>query len=189
VPAAGDRHPGAQLPAHRAATDALRLFIGLWPDAAALEALLAWRSTWQWPAGAKLVPPDRIHLTLHFLGSVPRLRVDGLRTALAAPRRLLAPIELRFGQGSVWPRGLAVLAPDPACSGLPALQALHAEIGVVLQGLGFRLEARRFRPHVTLARDATGAEPPPVDAAFAWPVRGYVLVQSESGYRVLQHCP
>ena len=52
-----------------------RLFLALWPDDALRRGLLAWRDAWQWPARAALVAPDDLHLTLHFLGGVPLVRL------------------------------------------------------------------------------------------------------------------
>jgi 2'-5' RNA ligase len=167
----------------------LRLFIALWPDAAALRALQAHRSHWTWPAGAKPVAPDRVHLTVHFLGQVARARLDELRAALAPPALALTPFALRWSHARVWPRGLAVLLPSEAeadAPGLQALHALHARLGEVLRQLGMPVEARPFRPHLTLARAAQGATPPAAGPDIPWPVRGYALVQSEAGYRTLQ---
>jgi hypothetical protein len=69
----------------------------------------------------------------------------------------------------------------------PALAALHATLGERLRELGLRVEARRFRPHVTLARHAAGASPLPPVPLLRWRAAGAVLVQSrpEGGYTVL----
>ena len=161
----------------------MRLFLALWPDEPTLQALGHARDGWQWPPGAALVPPDRLHVTLHFLGAVPLDRLPALRGALVVPG---APCTLAFDQAEVWPRGLAVLA---ASAVPPALAALHGRLAQALAQQGLPVEARPWRPHVTLARRAAGAVPPAGPVGLRWPVRGHALVQSQGGYRTLAHYP
>jgi 2'-5' RNA ligase len=134
-----------------------------------------------WPARAAPVPDARLHLTLHFLGNVPLARVPEIAAALPAPG---PAFELRFGTLQAWRGGLVVLCPLAVP---PALAALHATLGERLRELGLRVEARRFRPHVTLARHAAGASPLPPVPLLRWRAAGAVLVQSrpEGGYTVL----
>ena len=167
----------------------MRLFIALWPDAAVRRVLAAWQHRWSWPAGTRRVPAERLHMTLHFLGPVAAARVPELREALATATADFAPFELRFGEARLWPHGLAVLGPRPDDAGLRPLARWHAQLADALRGLQLPVEARAFRPHVTLARRAAGAVPPPAPPAFDWPVRRFALVQSEGGYRTLARFP
>ncbi len=160
-----------------------RLFVALWPDAAALRALTAWQARWAWPQGAAVVAPEQLHLTVQFIGAVPNARLPELARKLALP---MHPFDLTLGRAEVWPQGLAVLCPDAVPD---ALTALHADLQAALQRLALPVEARPFRPHVTLARRATGALPPSEPATLQWSVRGYALVQSRSGYQTLAHYP
>lgn len=160
-----------------------RLFVALWPDAAALRALAAWQARWAWPRGAAVVAPAQLHLTLHFIGAVPTGRLTELALGLARP---MHPFELDLDRTELWPQGLAVLRPDAVPA---ALTALHTELQAALQQLALPVQARAFRPHVTLARRATGALPPSEPATLQWSVRGYALVQSRSGYQTLAHYP
>ena len=157
-----------------------RLFIGLWPDDGVRAALADHQAGWRWPPRAARVARERLHLTLHFLGPVARDRLPALEQALGTvpPARFA----LRWDGTEVWPGGIAVLRPAPH----PALLALHAALGDRLCALGLPLERRAFRPHLTVARKADGAEaaPPP---AGDWAVQGFVLVESlpaGAGYRV-----
>lgn len=68
-----------------------------------------------------------------------------------------------------------------------AMHALHSRLADALLGLGLEVEARPFKPHLTLARRAQGALPPAERLHCRWPVTGYALVQSLQGYRPLQH--
>jgi len=162
----------------------LRLFIGLWPDAATRRALAAWQARWAWPAGAAPVVPERLHLTVHFLGQVEAVRLPELVAELRLPP--FEPFELRLGHAELWPRGLAVLCPDEIPAGLARL---HADLADALRRLALPVEARPFRPHVTLARKAVAATAPPETIELRWRVGGYALVQSERGYRTLASYP
>jgi 2'-5' RNA ligase len=161
--------------------DTARLFLALWPDPAVRDQLRTWRDAWTWPRGAAPVHTDKLHVTLHFLGDLPRERLPALLDGLALP---FAPFSLRFERGTVWHNGIAVLEPaqEP-----PALLDLHARLSQALVGLGLQPEARQYRPHVTMARRATGAGVPVAGPPVDWHIDRYVLVESRSGsYTVLR---
>jgi 2'-5' RNA ligase len=161
-----------------------RLFLALWPPAGALPALQAHRAGWRWPAHARPIPAERLHITLHFIGPVPSPRVDELKAALAVP---FQPFELVLPTAELWRGGLAVLCADAIA---PPLASLHARLGARLAALGLPVEQRPLRVHITLARDAQGAQPPQEPADVRWRAdAGYALVQSlpgGQGYRTLQ---
>ena len=152
------------------------------------DALLQCRDAWQWPPAASPVAPERLHVTLHFLGAVPLPAVPDLCAGLAAVRA--RRFELRFGRPDLWHGGVAVLLPLAVP---PALLELQRQLGEALQGLGMTPEARPYRPHVTLARKAQGAHLPTELIDVHWRVRGFALVESRPGrppaYHVLQRYP
>lgn len=168
----------------RRAKDSARLFLALWPDDAVRRALAAWRDRWTWPEGAAPVAEERLHQTLHFIGAVPRARLDEVAAGLAVH---WVPFNLNEGHGQRWRSGIAAWIPD---STPPALVEAHARLAQALRQLALPVEQRAFRPHITVARKAARAiippEPPP---ALDWRVDGYALVLSEGGYRVLRHYP
>ncbi len=182
LPTTATRRAGARPGAP--ATGRVRLFLARWPGEATRRRLAAWRDCWRWPPGTAVVPDARLHVTLHFLGAVPQSDVACLIDALAVP---FEPFALRLGAPAQWPGGIAALVPDAVP---PGLLRLHADLGAALRGLGLPVEARAYRPHVTLARRAAGAQAPDASPALHWPVRAWVLVQStlgpSGGYRVLR---
>jgi len=131
------------------------------------------------------VPPERLHLTLHYLGELGEVETASLRARLPG---LPEPFLLEFGRAALWPQGIAVLEPLGVP---PGLAALHVALAHALAELGLRTDERPFRPHVTLARHAQGTALPADGPRWAWPVNGYALVHSVSGpplrYEVLQH--
>ena len=164
-----------------------RLFIGLWPDEATRGALHACARRWTWPPRAVPVARERLHLTLHFLGAVPRERVAGLADGLDVA---FDPFVLTLEQAEIWRGGIAVLQ---SVGVPPALQALHARLHRALDALQQPSARERLLAHVTLARHARGAQPPARFETIEWQVDGYALIESErrppSQYRVLQSYP
>ena len=162
----------------------VRLFVALWPDPAIRHALRERRDAWDWPRGASPVDTSKLHMTLHFLGSIPGERLPELKTGLAVP---FTPFSLSIGVPKLWSHGIAVLEPHAEP---PELLALHAQLSAALVALGLEPEARTFRPHVTLARRANHAVVPTEADKLVWDIGGYALVESKTGdggaYTVLQ---
>lgn len=155
-----------------------RLFLGLWPSAGLAADLQAQAERWDWPPSARRTRPERLHATLHFIGDVAVERIPSLQQALECN---WPACELVLDRATVWPGGIAVLEAGT----VPApLQELHAALGQALAGLDLPVETRRYRPHVTFARQAQGARPPASFEPVRWPMEpGYVLVRSLPGGR------
>ncbi|MFN4350564.1 MAG: RNA 2',3'-cyclic phosphodiesterase [Hylemonella sp.] len=130
-----------------------RLFLALVPDGPVRAELNAHTQAWRWNDGVLRYAPTDWHVTLHFIGPVPRSRVDALRTGLSQP---FTPFELRFGEPVLWPHGLAVLLPMATPT---ALQLLHDRLSAQLRRLGLRTDERPYPPHLTLARRAAPGRP------------------------------
>lgn len=156
--------------------DVARLFVALWPPA---ELAAALRRQCDALCGDAIAQPegvDRLHMTLHFLGNVPRSRVAELETALSLP---FDPFELSLQACERWGQGVLVMVPESAP---PALMGLHGALAGRLAAFGLRVESRAFRPHVTLARRHGGpwsAVAQPM-APLHWPVHSYVLAESRA---------
>lgn len=158
-----------------------RLFLALWPEPGVRRLLAERRDAWLWPKGAAPVHADKLHLTLHFLGDVSSERLPELLDGFQVP---FDPFRLELTGAALWHNGIAVLEPGLTP---PSLGALHARLSDALSALGLRLEARPYRPHVTMARRAAGAGLPPAHPTIVWDVRGYALVESRNGvYTVLR---
>ena len=178
--AADTRRP---LPGGRLARPSTRrLFLALWPGAATRRALCAERDRWTWPEHARPTADEDLHLTLHFLGPVAADRLAALLPALQVNARRFS---LQPGALAMWGEHVAVLEPATVP---PGLLRLHGRLAGVLRAQGLPVEARAFRPHVTLARTRQRIGPPTPNAvAWRWPVASYVLAESVRGqpYRVL----
>jgi RNA 2',3'-cyclic 3'-phosphodiesterase len=160
-----------------------RLFLALWPSEQARAELVAAAAMWAWPDGAAPTAPERLHVTLHFIGAVPPHAVPSIASQLAVPVQAIA---MSFSEPELWPGGVAVLVPRSVPA---ALLALHADLASTLKSLDLPIDPRPFRPHITLSWQASGAVMPTVPEAVAWDVSAYSLVRSlpgGAGYEVVQ---
>jgi 2'-5' RNA ligase len=153
-------------------SETARLFLALWPDAATASALLAQCGKLSVAPGVYVVPPERLHLTMHFLGNVAQCRLSELILGLRVP---FLPFELSFSRCAHWSPGLIVTTADAVPQ--PMAQ-LHTDLSEALLRLGLHVDNREFRPHLTLARRHPGPLPAPAAPPLRWPVEGYALVQS-----------
>ncbi|HET7458090.1 MAG TPA: RNA 2',3'-cyclic phosphodiesterase [Gemmatimonadaceae bacterium] len=119
------------------------------------------------PSLAWVAEPN-LHLTLKFFGERPESEATSLARALDAVASGHAPVTLALGGLGAFPnqrRPRVVwlgIAPDPK------LELLHHDVEAACAALGYELEGRAFRPHLTLARVRPargGAERPGADAA------------------------
>ena len=169
-----------------ATTPSARLFTGLWPDDALRAAIVAQRERWTLSNSAQCVRPERLHMTLHFIGDVARDRVEALRAALRDVP--VEPMDFVLDASALWRRDVASLRPRRVPAALPRL---HEAVGAALVAQGIEIERREWRPHVTLARRAGDATAPPEPFSLRWRPDGFVLVESElrppARYVVLEH--
>lgn len=106
--------------------------------------------------GARWVKPENFHLTLCFIGEVDGGMAQDIDTELL--RIQGRPFELSlggvgcFGDGA-FARALFVPAADS-----PALTGLQHKIEGALRHIGAKTNAKKFVPHVTLARFARRTE-------------------------------
>ncbi len=121
--------------------------------------------------------PDsrNFHLTLAFLGECDSKQLNAARNVLASIS--FSPFELTFERvgrfkrrgGDLWWAGIT-LTRD--------LKELHADVSTGMAGVGFELESRPFRPHVTLARQIFEPVAIPSPPAFSEIVRSVELMES-----------
>ena len=151
-----------------------RVFYALWPERALAEQLAEHATVLHAAVGGRVTQTDSIHLTLAFLGDVEATRLDELLRppAIVTADRFALSLE-RLG---AWNHnGIGWVA--PAVTPAP-LADLQAHLSDWLESIGFMLEKRAFKPHVTLLRKATGKVATVAIEAIRWRVDEYVLVRS-----------
>jgi 2'-5' RNA ligase len=115
----------------------------------------------------RLVPPERVHLTLTFLGEVPDDREPAARSAVAAAvtrwaasgsggrgrddQRRKAPV-LRIGGGGRFGRGRFTTLWAGIRGDMAALNDLVTDLRRELRTARLPFDAKAHRPHITIAR-------------------------------------
>jgi RNA 2',3'-cyclic 3'-phosphodiesterase len=120
--------------------------------------------------GARWVDVQNYHITLRFIGDVDHRQADDLAEALdqlSAPPLTLSVHGLSVF-GSKKPHALIALMDQ-----LPHLSELHFSMERLCQRLGLAADARKFVPHITLARLKNTK---PEEAAFYLSQHGLVTV-------------
>jgi len=126
----------------------MRLFVALEIPEAVRENLAAIRENFS-SIGSKLrwVPPENLHVTLKFIGSVPAEKLEAIIEALRRAR-VDKSVKLNFSGMGGSAAGVYWAAIEPC----PALEKLAADIDRCLEPIGIAKEDRAFHPHVTVAR-------------------------------------
>jgi 2'-5' RNA ligase len=99
------------------------------------------------------VPPDKMHLTLNFLGNVADAKIPSVCAVVDSVSKSHGPFECRLGRLAAFPRParprILWLGIE---EGKQALTRLHYELAEALQRLDIEPERKRFRPHLTIGR-------------------------------------
>lgn len=166
----------------------MRLFLGIELPARWRRALASAAAGLR-EAGARgsFTRPENYHLTLVFLGETDRKEeaMAALRQIQGSPFPLRSAVPGRFSKkgGDIWWLGV-----EPA----PGLLAVQRELEGRLRAAGFPLEARPYRPHITLARRVKS--PPELLERVSLPpqealIRQVTLFSSERVEGVLRYLP
>ena len=130
----------------------MRLFVALEIDAAIRDALAKFVGPLKSESpGARWSKPEAMHVTLKFLGPTDPQKLESIRAILAniiSPQ----PISLQFRGIGFFPDEKRPRVMWCGIQATPNLFELAAGIENSLATLGFEPEARRFTPHLTLAR-------------------------------------
>lgn len=170
--------------------DTARLFFAVWPAPEVQRALGEIARGARSECGGRAVAAENIHLTLVFLGNLPRERLAALE--ILGPTVRGRRFDLTVDRLEYWRHNRILWAGTSACP--EALQALVSSLQEAVAGAEFRFDRRPYVPHVTLLRNARRAPTNERCSAVAWPVDGFALVESaprERGraYQVLRTWP
>ncbi|HVD66974.1 MAG TPA: RNA 2',3'-cyclic phosphodiesterase [Gaiellaceae bacterium] len=127
----------------------LRLFCALLLPPEAIDGLVAWQAAELPRDKLRIVPRENLHVTLAFLGNTPAARLGEVADALSGARAdteppVLAPVRYRETKSVA----MIELSDEGGRAG-----ALATRLQSALEALGvYRREARKWLPHVTVAR-------------------------------------
>lgn len=98
------------------------------------------------------VSADRLHLTLKFLGEVDKERVSEIAAAVSSVAGRHRELVIDLGGVGAFPNFRRARVVWMGVTHEARLELLHHDIEVACESLGFEIEGRAFRPHLTLAR-------------------------------------
>ena len=167
-----------------------RLFFALWPDASLRQPLDSRSEPLVQATSGRPVPAENSHITLAFLGNVDANQqacVERMAGAISSPS-----FEFTLDRFGYWSRSKVTwLAP----SEVPEPLVLLADaLSTGSRKCGLTLDARPYRPHLTLMRKATGVPDKVSIEPLLWSADRFVLVRSVSvpqgvRYEVLREWP
>jgi RNA 2',3'-cyclic 3'-phosphodiesterase len=98
------------------------------------------------------VAEPNIHLTLKFIGEMPEKALDSLVSSMTEVARTHAAPEMRLATAGAFPNfrrpRVIWIGIDPE----PRLELLHHDVELACDRLGYELDGRPYRPHLTLGR-------------------------------------
>jgi len=167
----------------------MRLFAGIpvpQPARSEVAEILQDLQSRNWPV--RWVRPEGLHLTLKFFGSTNETIVNSLIPALATATGGIGPISLSCTGVGSFPLGQRAKVIWMGLDTPGLLELLQDAVERACEPLGFPVEGRPFRPHITLGRVKEG-EKLPVNALAAVTPSGeipflaeqVVLFQSQPG--------
>ncbi len=137
-------------------SDNLRAFFAVNLEPRIVEEIREIQNRFRHLEGIRWVHPERMHITLTFLGEIEQNRVDQLSRVLAEPAREVAAFSLSFRGAGVFPNlknpRVLWLGVD---EGREELRQIHA---LIQEALSYKERDRRFSPHVTLGRRKKNAD-------------------------------
>ncbi len=116
----------------------------LYEATATLRAAVAEQGRW--------VAPHNLHLTVKFLGDAPVSQVMKLQGSLAGAAKASAPVRLAIAGVGAFPN---LRRPRVVWIGVepdPKLELLQHDVETACADLGYKMDGRPFRPHITLGR-------------------------------------
>jgi RNA 2',3'-cyclic 3'-phosphodiesterase len=102
-------------------------------------------------ADLKPVEKENVHITIKFLGSVERAKLEQVKMVLAHVRFQQFPIEVR-GAGAFPNMNKINVVWIGLGQGWANVEQIYEQTEQLLSELGFARESRGFSPHVTIAR-------------------------------------
>jgi RNA 2',3'-cyclic 3'-phosphodiesterase len=153
------------------------------------------------------VTPDRLHLTLKFLGETPADRVPLLQEVLAKKANNFSQFLIELGGVGAFPNGRKpqTLWLGLEGEGVEKLVRLAAKVDAAAGKLGFAREPRPYHPHLTIGRVKSPRGLPELSRELQeraketvqpveWSIEAFHLVRSTlrpdgPEYTILHHFP
>ncbi|MDB4906321.1 MAG: hypothetical protein JWO05_1105 [Gemmatimonadetes bacterium] len=130
-----------------------RLFVAIDPGVAVRDAVFsATRSLRDAAPDVSWVSPEKLHLTMRFLGETDEARVPELLGAMGDVAHSHRGMTLALGGVGAFPNFRRARVVWMGVAPEPRLELLHHDLETAMVGCGYEVEGRAFRPHLTLGR-------------------------------------
>ncbi len=133
----------------------MRAFLTVVPDVQTALAITRWCDLC-WPSGGRKIPVQNYHLTLAFLGDVDESALQKLSEIFENFNH--SALKIQLNKVGYWSHtDVLYLGSDAVDAGL---QSLHEKCRQAANRIGARGSAKRYEPHITLARKLVMPPPP-----------------------------
>ncbi len=152
-----------------------RLFFALWPPVSVRQQMVKrLRGIEGLQSQGRIVNPENLHLTVHFLGNIDIERIDCF--IQQAKSVSLNPFELQINKAGYFKKPKVFWL---GCEVIPErLLQLHHDLAIRLNHCGYIPEVRKYHPHVTMARKVITSIAVQSIESINWTVDEFVLVKS-----------
>lgn len=162
------------VPKLRHKSDAMRVFFALWPSCQIQQQLHALAKQLQPQYHGRVMRSETLHMTLQFIGNIPRNQLSKIITA--ADKISALRFTMQFEEIAYWKHNriaYAKLAGDA-----PLLDDLVLQLKTALSEGDIAYADQKFSPHITLLRNAEQKPQLQDFPPIAWQVDRFVLVES-----------
>ncbi|MBT8118507.1 MAG: RNA 2',3'-cyclic phosphodiesterase [Gammaproteobacteria bacterium] len=164
-----------------------RLFFALWPPDSVRQSIIKASKPSMHKLKGRIIKPDRLHITLHFIGpvndDVRQCMHEAALTVSGKSFDLKLDYLGQFFRARILWLGARVIPVE--------LSELHKDLGQALSACGYQCDRRPFSPHITLMRKCIKPVKHQPEISIPWRIEKFVLVESvqdETGvsYQVLE---
>ena len=152
-----------------------RVFFALWPDDDVRKKIVeTFDQSPQAKLKARIMRPENLHLTLHFIGNVSEKKLTCLDQAAQTVK--VGSFELALSRYGHFDKAKIFWM---GCQSTPdELKVLHHHLGDALAACDYQADNRPYAPHVTLMRKLKQPGVLEVFNSINWLVNNFVLVES-----------
>jgi 2'-5' RNA ligase len=151
-----------------------RLFFALWPSDQIRQAVIVNLSELSPSIKGRIMRPENIHITLHFIGQVTTTVKDCLLAAAESVH--VEPFRLTLDTFGYFKKARIVWMGSREVP--QQLLQLHGHLGTASQRCGYQPEKRPYAPHMTLVRKCFKPVDRQAEFSIPWEINEFVLVES-----------
>lgn len=152
-----------------------RVFFALWPDDDVRQKIVnAFNQSPQSKLKGRIMRPENLHLTLHFIGNVSEEKLACLDQA--AQIVMVDPFEITLDQYGHFDKAKIFWMGCQSMS--DRLKKLHSYLGDSLAGCDYQADKRPYVPHVSLLRKVVQPGEIVDFESIDWQVNEFALIES-----------